>query len=63
MVLQELGETQPINEDISNKQTAYNCGMGFRYLIAREYGIRMGIDIARGPEQWAFYFAVWQFLV
>ncbi|MCU0343592.1 MAG: hypothetical protein MUF28_07200, partial [Ignavibacterium sp.] len=49
------GEAQPINEDISNKQTAYNYGMGFRYLIAREYGIRMGIDIARGPEQWAFY--------
>jgi hypothetical protein len=49
------GEAQPINEDIFSKQTAYNYGVGFRYLIARSYGIRMGIDIARGPEQWAFY--------
>ncbi len=49
------GAAQPINEDIFSKQTAYNYGVGFRYLIARSYGIRMGIDIARGPEQWAFY--------
>jgi hypothetical protein len=28
---------------------------GFRYLIARRLGIYMGIDIARGPEETAFY--------
>jgi hypothetical protein len=30
-------------------------GAGFRYLIAKEYGIYSGADIARGPEQWVFY--------
>jgi hypothetical protein len=49
------GEAQPINKDIYDKQTAYNYGIGIRYLIARQYGLRMGVDIARGPEQWAFY--------
>lgn len=52
------GETQPINEDIFNKQTAYNYGLGFRYLIAREYGMRMGVDIARVTEQWAITYSL-----
>lgn len=30
-------------------------GMGWRYLIARKLKLRAGIDIARGPEQWAYY--------
>lgn len=30
-------------------------GAGWRYLIARKLNLRMGIDIARGPEQWAYY--------
>ena len=34
--------------------TAWNAGAGFRYLIARSLGLKMGIDIARGPEDWAF---------
>ena len=34
---------------------AYNFGTGIRYLVARLYGAYMGVDIARGPEQWAFY--------
>lgn len=31
-------------------------GVGGRYLLARKLGLRMGIDVARGPEQWAYYF-------
>lgn len=31
-------------------------GAGGRYLLARKLGLRMGIDVARGPEQWAYYF-------
>jgi len=23
--------------------------------VARQFGIKMGLDVARGPEQWAFY--------
>lgn len=30
-------------------------GAGFRYLIARVFNIRTGIDIARGPENFAYY--------
>jgi hypothetical protein len=36
----------------------WNAGVGFRYLIARLFGLKMGIDIARGPEEWAFYIVV-----
>lgn len=31
-------------------------GAGARYLIARKLKLRMGMDVARGPEQWAYYF-------
>jgi hypothetical protein len=30
-------------------------GAGVRYLAARKYKLRMGMDIARGPDQWAYY--------
>src|SRR5688572_1099171 len=30
-------------------------GIGFRYLMARKFKLRMGVDVARGPEQWAYY--------
>jgi hypothetical protein len=33
----------------------YNYGTGFRYLIARKFKLRMGLDLARGPDTWAYY--------
>jgi len=30
-------------------------GTGFRYLVARKYDMRLGLDVARGPEDWACY--------
>jgi len=33
-------------------------GLGFRYLIARKLRLSSGIDIAKGPEDWAIYFTV-----
>jgi hypothetical protein len=30
-------------------------GGGFRYLIARKLKLRVGVDLARGPEDWAYY--------
>lgn len=50
-----VGRVKPEFEDISKDETAYNVGFGFRYLLARLMGIRAGIDVARGPEQWAVY--------
>lgn len=32
-----------------------NLGGGFRYLVAERYGFWMGADVARGPEESAFY--------
>ena len=41
--------------DGDSKET---IGGGFRYLVARRLGLKAGIDIARGPEEWAFYIQV-----
>jgi hypothetical protein len=30
-------------------------GVGFRYLVARLFRLRMGVDIAVGPDQFAYY--------
>ncbi len=37
------------------KPAVYNYGSGFRYLLARKFRLRMGVDVARGPEDWAYY--------
>lgn len=33
-------------------------GGGFRYLLAEDYGLHVGIDVARGPEIWAWNLTV-----
>lgn len=30
-------------------------GAGFRYLLSRIFRLRMGVDVAVGPSQWAYY--------
>jgi hypothetical protein len=30
-------------------------GSGFRYLIARKFQLRMGVDVAKGPDSWTYY--------
>jgi hypothetical protein len=30
-------------------------GVGFRYLVARLFKLRMGVDVAVGPDQFAYY--------
>ena len=49
------GRTFFYSNDRKQGANAWNAGVGFRYLIARLLGLRMGIDVARGPEDWAFY--------
>jgi hypothetical protein len=49
------GTTVPSLDDMNIGETAWNAGIGFRYLLARLLGLQMGMDIARGPEEWAFY--------
>jgi hypothetical protein len=45
-------------EKMDKNSSAWNAGAGFRYLIARLFGLKMGLDIARGPEQWAVYVVI-----
>ena len=49
------GRTVSGLESLNQGSNAWNAGGGFRYLIARLLGLQMGIDVARGPENWAFY--------
>jgi len=42
-------------EDFGPAEWIYSYGTGFRYLIARKFKLRMGVDVARGPEQFAYY--------
>lgn len=42
-----------------DKATSRNTfGAGFRYLIARKFGLHSGIDIARGPEETYVYIQI-----
>ena len=34
---------------------AYSMGTGVRYLLARKFKLRVGVDVAKGPEEWAYY--------
>ena len=36
-------------------ESVHAGGAGFRYLVARKLGILAGLDVAKGPEQWALY--------
>jgi hypothetical protein len=50
-----LGQAADKISDLGSEETRETIGGGFRYLIARRLGLRAGIDVARGPEEWAFY--------
>ncbi|MDX6190585.1 BamA/TamA family outer membrane protein [Flavobacterium sp. Fl-318] len=42
-------------DKVFDKPVVYNYGTGFRYLLARKFKLRMGVDVAKGPEDWAYY--------
>ncbi len=41
--------------DLSDAKSRVTHGGGFRYLVARRYGLEMGVDVARGPEDTILY--------
>ncbi len=50
--------------DLWDEESRWAGGIGGRYLIARALGLQAGLDVARGPEEWAFYLQVgsgWSF--
>lgn len=53
-----VGATADSIGDFSDSDEKWAGGAGFRYLVARLLGLYTGIDIARGPEDWAFYIQV-----
>lgn len=44
--------------ELSDANTRTSVGIGIRYLMAKLLGLRVGIDIARGPDDTAFYLTV-----
>lgn len=45
-------------DDLGSSPNRVAGGVGFRYLMARLMGLRLGVDVARGPEDWAFYLTI-----
>ncbi|MDO6620055.1 BamA/TamA family outer membrane protein [Shewanella sp. 10N.286.51.B2] len=51
------GQTETETESIQDSSDSVNAyGVGFRYQIARRYGIHMGVDVAASEEERALYF-------
>jgi outer membrane translocation and assembly module TamA len=46
------------DDDQDDSDLIISRGIGIRYLIAAKLGLQMGVDIARGPEDTAFYVQV-----
>lgn len=55
-----VGKAVPDGTSFGDAETVWNVGAGFRYLLARHYNLFGGIDVARGPEEWAFYIVTGQ---
>ncbi|MBZ5855999.1 BamA/TamA family outer membrane protein [Flavihumibacter profundi] len=49
------GKTIVKNDSYIEGSNVYNFGGGFRYLVARAFRARAGIDIAKGPDSWGWY--------
>ncbi len=41
--------------EFGSSKWVWNYGGGFRYLLARKFGLRMGVDLAKGPDSWGYY--------
>ncbi len=43
------------DQSFGDAKTIINYGTGFRYLIARAFGVRAGVDVAWGPDSFGWY--------
>jgi hypothetical protein len=50
-----LGKAIDRDQTFSDAKTVYTTGTGFRYLLSRVFKLRAGVDIARGPDNFAWY--------
>jgi hypothetical protein len=53
-----IGKTFGDNNPLIKSETVQNYGVGFRYLVASKLGLKVGVDVARGPEEDAIYLQV-----
>jgi len=53
-----VGQTADALNDFGSEDNRWAGGLGVRYLVARKMRLFSGVDIARGPEDWAIYFQV-----
>lgn len=53
-----IAKAYPDFNEWHSTETAWAAGGGIRYLLAKLFNMHAGLDIARGPEQWTFYFVV-----
>jgi outer membrane protein assembly factor BamA len=53
-----VGSATDKTSELIEADNQYSYGLGFRYLIARRYGLRTGIDLAFSEEDSAVYFKV-----
>jgi outer membrane translocation and assembly module TamA len=53
-----VGRASDRGSSLGSATDRFAGGAGFRYLLARLLGLQTGIDVARGPDEWAFYLQV-----
>jgi hypothetical protein len=53
-----VGRTSKNLNEFAESENRWAGGVGFRYLIARVLKLHTGVDVAKGPEDWAIYFKV-----
>ena len=53
-----VGGTATQLKDFGSGTPRWAGGVGIRYTIARKMRLTYGLDVARGPEDWAVYFQV-----
>lgn len=49
------GRVAESSGELSEAASQVARGVGFRYMMARRYGFMMGVDIAQGPDETAWY--------
>lgn len=50
-----IGRVANSVDELKESYSRVGKGVGFRYLIARRYGFKMGLDVAFGPEETVWY--------
>jgi hypothetical protein len=51
-----MGNAYSEISEIENGKTVQTVGTGFRYMLARKFGAKMGMDFAVSQDDFAFYF-------